>query len=322
MKLFLIWSAIWLFLGLLISLPHLLGSHDVFLTSVKEGTIKVVMSGGKVVRYLANLKNFSIDEKTGEILPPTGWEPFSLLGYQFMGLNPGAQVHSYKFSYARLKLKDGHNTVEAKKDEVVDELYFRSQYATDVEAVTSDNVKLTLIIQFFMHITNAELALFPKANFLEVMMDHIRAVVRDYVAMRTYDEVMQDQSAGVFTDLITRLMELNTAGPDGNPAGALTTLVGSEIESATVVEVEVEANDKLRAALQKGRIAKEEAEAIKTIAEAEKKRVADVYAAAIAAGGKDAATMYEADRLAEAIKANPNLTTLVIGGGRTSINTP
>jgi hypothetical protein len=308
-------------IGAILLLPIILGEFDVWFTKVDEGQIKVVILGGNAVKYIGVIQGFVCDKSSGVITETAGYKPSKgWFGYHFMHYAPWARIHEYNFKWTkRIGKKGGGNDLEL-RDEKVNSLFHRYQYPIVVDGLeTLDQIKVTITVLVMFQATDASLALFPIANWLDVASGHVRSVVRTYIGQLNYQAITSSDSGN--KDLIEGIVKLGDEGPDGDVSRALKTLVGTSVVSAAFDEITAEASADLAQALTAKKVATERAaaevataeghaKAITLIADADSDRIRKVYGA-IAGANADGA-VGASIRMAEAIQET-KVSTLVLG---------
>ncbi len=198
---------------------------NISFTQVPQGEIVVVMIGKEVYRFLGNIKDHWVDQKTGEIwrtkefndgfdnIGPNGEknmsrkkdvpsnQPIGFKGIYWMGLWPFTQVHVYPFKWNKWdkpeKTKEG-KAIEfdiQPRNEKVDSLYFMSGYAFKVHgAETKEKIPVDVILVLVVRVTNAMTALFGVKNGWYATLDgKVLGSGRDFIGITKIDELTKLQ---------------------------------------------------------------------------------------------------------------------------------
>jgi len=266
---------------------YILAKKNLFFTIVPEGQIKVVMRSGRAVKYLANIKDHSIELDNGKISDTATDHTGVLneiLGVYWIGVPPFNQIYTYRFRWNKWDMEEEKTMYDlVKKDEDISWLLYRAPYAMKMEGVeTKERIPLNLVFVITVSVVNAEKVLFKTSNWLTNVTAAVTSAVRDFVgncnlkdlvSMKT--EISGDDIKGIsfekkenskFVDVIRSL--------NGKEVGniGLIESFGIQIDVVNFQSLEVidgGTQQKLLEATQAAYIADRESEKIITIATAE-----------------------------------------------------
>lgn len=233
----------------LIALAFREGTDAFLVTSVKPGRIKFRSRAGRIVKYLANLKsneglNHIINERTGEIFEGRGegenessllWK---LYGVRWIGLD---SVLTFKIEKYDLK---GESELE-KVTQLAESLYFDGSYLDEAKGLeTNDGLSISLTYRVNIQTTHAGRTIRFK-YFLPLVLDPIKAKIRDFVASKEIFQLIGQQyewklKEGDTTNFLDSILQLNdtTEGSDTTePKLGLRDYVGQKIISINIMSV-------------------------------------------------------------------------------------
>lgn len=299
-----------------------LAKHDIFFTTVAEGTYKAVTVNGQFRKMLMSRWGWRFKVTGDQWIPVLRgpWErffrriillpfPSFLRGIRWIGIYPFARIYSYKFVWNSIEEvvgADGKTLTKrlVQKSEIIDYLYARRDgYGTKLEAAEcADNIPLDSILLVFGTIHDPRLALFGVEKWLEATLNMVTSRMREFFGERTYDVLKRvshnDKNA---QESINQYFAQTKADIKKD--------FGFEVDSIEIVTIDPAtelAQDFIRATTQVY-VAEQKAKAISSEADGETDRVKRLYGAiAGIANGRD---MWKWEQIAKS-----GLTTYVEGG--------
>ncbi|MFH1656278.1 MAG: SPFH domain-containing protein [Candidatus Nealsonbacteria bacterium] len=164
--------------------------NNLCFTFVNEGTVKVVVLGGKVTNILIQKEEYTLDNDWNVIPEDSDhrelWHPLG--GLRFYGVWPLCDIHLYDFSWTAM-LQNGE--IKPHVDETLDyALLMDDVYWFEVlKAEDKNRLPLNLQVLVTMRIVNPYKALFAVQDWLEAVIGRIQPVVRDRITQATYEEL-------------------------------------------------------------------------------------------------------------------------------------
>lgn len=185
-------SNTWLLLGLVVTTLYFyyalyfrLAPNNVLWTFVKEGTAKIVTKNGKVHKILIQYKGKSLD-KNWEIID--GKEKHFWGGLRWLGIFPVYQVYVYKLRWTSLE----QSGVAVPHEDNLDSVLLKKKvYAMRMEDIEDANrVPLTIDILITLKVINPYSAIFIAEDYLELVLNRIRPLFRQYVGGIPFEELI------------------------------------------------------------------------------------------------------------------------------------
>jgi hypothetical protein len=167
-------------------------SYLVF-TRVDESTAKAFVRKGEVTKIAMVWKGHRLDR--GNVVEEDDEEWHPLGGLRFVGFRGLDEVYRYRMRWRDLQLIDGGERSEF-HDKILDYILVRPDvYFTDIEkAETKPPERIPLDIQFLItiRVINPFKALFDAPpNWNENVMMRLNALFRDWVGIKTMDEILE-----------------------------------------------------------------------------------------------------------------------------------
>jgi len=240
--------------------------EDKYFTLLPTNKIKfITKSGGNIDRYLANLDDYMVDEETGQLREKTaddkkevkkGYFLFDFylsksfwinhFGAEFIGL-------SKPLNYP-IEVTDENGKVS---EEQAGCLYHYGEYYVKVErAETKGQFPVDIFMKIVTRTHHAGKTI-KFGSWLSMVVDPVKAAIRDHVAVKSPEELMamqnENPTSGKKSDLMEAIFNLND-GIKGNKG--LIDEVGQEIIEVNVVWIEVSDTD-LKKALEAKKLAEE-----------------------------------------------------------------
>lgn len=194
---------VWILLGavaiLIVSflvIWNILAPSNLWFTFVKEGTAKIVVKGDKFEKALIQWEGYTFDKDWNVISNGTvingkiykePWHPFG--GLRYYGLWPIQALYGYQFEWTGMK---ENSEVQFHPKEWFDYILFKDDvYWCKVEKA-KDKSLLPLNIELLLtiRIVNPYKVLFVTQNWLEVLLNSIRLSIQDYVARKTFENLI------------------------------------------------------------------------------------------------------------------------------------
>lgn len=185
-----------------------LAPNNLFFTFVKEGTAKVIVRGGKVVRIIIGCIAFDIDDKFN-VTKKTNLDGFlrkMMGGLYFYGIWPIDDVLVYKFSWTRVtEAGDIHRHVE----EMLDYILLRDDsYLCEVEkAEDKDLLPLSIQVVLIIKVCNPYKALFLVQDWLETTINIIKPAIRDEIRKDSFQNLVNMAKGGGANSLGQKIYE-------------------------------------------------------------------------------------------------------------------
>jgi len=170
--------------------------NNLCFTFVEEGTVKIVMFGGKTVRILIQWKGRTLDKKWNvvreRVKREEPWHPFG--GFRFYGIWPFWDIHIYKFSWTAV-LENGE--FEPRVNKLLDyALLMTDVYGFTVDdAEDSENMPLRVKGVLTGRVINPYKSAFAVQRWLEAVMNRLVPWVQDQLTQSTYAEFIKGQEA-------------------------------------------------------------------------------------------------------------------------------
>ncbi len=323
----------------LVLVLYRLALSDIFFGVCPEGQMKVITVGESYHDFFHSVTGYKkVDNK---LVPLENKEKDQRgqmqrrLGIYWIGLWPIYKVPYYKFDWTTITR--GEKEQIERKSEMVNTIFFRFEYPLEFKGMeTSDNFKMTVVIQVLVEVFCPELARFKARNWLNVLKAAIESKVRDFVGSKNFEQIrgLKTEMTTEKDDFVKDILDLNKREKDiANPG--MEDIIGVRIITANFQRIDAE-DQKAIDALEKKAIAEREAQARLAAVElevqiAEKKKAARIIEGEGEKSFLNSTTMHlatkpEAAKIA-AIGALPKgLTSLVqegavnvsIGSGKTS----
>jgi len=177
-----------------------------FFTFVNEGTAKVVVRGGQVVKVLVQLKGFTLDSDWNVV---SGQERHLFGGLRWYGIWPVDDIYIYRFRWTNV-LHDG--TVQEHEPEWLDYILLKQDvYFFKEEEVEDKNLlPLEVHVLLTIQVVNPYKALFLVQDWLETVINRFRPTLRDCIAQGEYEVLVKQRGAigsKLFGDSNTLLRE-------------------------------------------------------------------------------------------------------------------
>jgi len=172
-----------------------LAPSNKFFTFVPEGTVKFVVKGDKVEKALIQWRGHYLDEdhKVCEVDQSHPEEKHLLGGLRWYGFWPVLDLFIYPFEWTGVK---ANGTIQHHPRELLDYIILKDdQYYFGVEdAEDANKFPLTLHVVVKLCVVNPYKALFVAENWLELIIQPLRAAVRDKITEKSYDEYISQKS--------------------------------------------------------------------------------------------------------------------------------
>lgn len=197
-----------------------------------EGQIMTIMSGKSRHKFIARIKDYSIDSAgvithTPGVTAPTGW-----YGISWIGMPPFRRVYTYLFHWNKwAKKKDAKEHTVEPKEGLATSVYFRFPYAIEItDAETADGAKINLRLLVTIEAVNVEVMLFKTSDWLANATAKITAVATDYLRSQTSVDFRTNTPAHV-NQLSDKIMALNTTATNTTSLSLLD-MCGVKLNSA------------------------------------------------------------------------------------------
>lgn len=290
---------------------YFLAKNDLLITFCPEGQLKAIMRGDSLHRFIASVKNWYYDEETDTMVslerrrPVVGGEGEEVyydpdptknfinnwLGIYWVGLPPFYRVNRYQFRWNKRKTGEP-KTSEAGgygmegKDEEVGSLFFQFPYVLKILwAETSERIPVDVYLLITTRTVHPEMTLFKTHDWLSHLTGYIEAIVRDWVGNIDIAGLTQakNETGGEQHGFVKSIMAVNEDPSDTAPSAnrGLRNLIGQEVIVANFLGFDLsgDAGDKVREATTRAYVARQDADAVSTLAVAEEDRVTRRYAA-------------------------------------------
>lgn len=219
---------------------YTLALFDIFFTFCPEGQIKVIVKGKSYHDFIHSVSGW---KKSGRKLVPleeNGLEDSrGFFGLYWVGIWPIYRVYWYKFEWETIV-----GGLIVKRSRWVNTIIFRFEYPLEFKGLeTSDNFKMTVVMQVLTEAFCPELALFKARNWLNVVKASIESKVRDFIGQYSFEQIRGSESeieiAERKLDFVKQIIELSTKSrEDTNPS--LEDMVGVRIRSANFQRIDPE----------------------------------------------------------------------------------
>jgi hypothetical protein len=198
-------------------LVYLLANLNLFFTQVDEGRAKAIKRNGRFIFAVMSYSGHTfrvdtpnpptIQEEMWDVVPfPAGahgrWYLPFLTNIRWIGFPPFSAVHIYRFKWTSLEQgqQDEHGLESLYKtsEKMIDYILVQDDvYVSQIPTVEcSDKIPLNLSLVVGLRVTNVFKALFRVEQWLEASLNVINARMRDFVAARSYDEVIKIRRPG------------------------------------------------------------------------------------------------------------------------------
>jgi hypothetical protein len=245
---------------------------DVFFGTCPEGQIKVITVGESYHDFFHSVTGY---KKVGGKLESLGngekdrrgWMQ-RRLGIYWIGLWPIYKVPYYQFDWPTITR--GEVEQIERKSKKVNTIIFRFEYPLEFKGMeTSDNFKVTVVIQVLVEVFCPELARFKARNWLNVLKAAIESKVRDFVGTKTFEEIrgLKTEMTTEKDNFVKDILDLNKREEDDANPG-MEDIIGVRIVTANFQRVDAEESDAVEA-LKKVATAQREGQA--EVVKAEKK---------------------------------------------------
>lgn len=192
-----------------------LARRNYFGTFVQEGTAKIVVSGEKFFKCLIQYQDYAFDKEWNVISITKAKEDKIWLrkqtelpgGVSWAGIWPFRDVLIYSFQWTGLK-QNGEIDVHPK--EKLDYISLRSDvYWMELDSPEDSNgLPLTVEMLLTMKVINPYKALYGVENWLETVINRMKAKSRDYIGDHTYAELTENKEETVRNLLDVTLSQL------------------------------------------------------------------------------------------------------------------
>lgn len=304
----LIWGGIF---GAMLSF-WFLAQHDLFFTPNVEGTAKAILHNGKFHRCIGALKGHAFSDETGnsgenswdvieipsslanaKVAAENKWQRFTRIakekariifgfhlvgGLEWVGIPPFYSVYTYQFKWSVLKIEKSGGKAPETKSELLSYIFLKQVVYLVVvtRAETSELIPMDASVVLTISVVNPYKALFAVHNWLEAISDQMGATIRAIIGKHTFrqlTEAKETASGELKKDLRGRAQKIEKNY-------GIRILI-SQIQS---IDPSDEVAQKIRGLSLEGYTAEQKATAIRTLAEAEKERIAAVYGTVIEYG--------------------------------------
>lgn len=254
---------------------------NICFTFVYEGTAKIVVSGKAAVGILIQYRGHTLDPNTGDVssifdsngnaIPGKKEESHLFGGLRFYGIWPFLDIHTHKFSWTAMS-QGGEAKEHPKETHDYIGLFDDVYWFEVVKAEDEELVPLNAEVLARVRIINPYKALFVAQDWLEMLINLVKPLVRKEISDSTYEKLTAArESLGkkIYTGAFDLWQELERSYG--------IKVLGIEVK-------EIDPPEELRALTLKKVTALREAEVVAIEAEAEKKRISTVYQALAEAG--------------------------------------
>jgi len=168
-----------------------LAPQNKFFTFVNEGTAKVVVRGGKVIKVLLQLSGYTLD-KNGYIVKGDEWYLFG--GLRWVGFYPLDDIYIYKFQWTGV---DHDGTIRPHDAETLDYVLVKrdTYYFAEDGLEDSEQFPVKVGVLLTMRVVNPYKALFAIQNWLETIINRFKPMVRDKVAGKAYRDLIREKGS-------------------------------------------------------------------------------------------------------------------------------
>lgn len=241
-----------------------LAPMNICFTFIHEGTAKIVVSGGEAVKTLIQFKGHKINSKGRVVKGEQGERLFG--GLAFYGIWPLRDIYIYNFSWTAVTER---GEIKEHRNETLDYIgLFDDVYWLQVVKAEDDElVPLDVEALVVIRIVNPYKALFRVQDWLEMVLNRVKPLLRKEISDFSYEALIQDRES-LGKKIYDKAKDL-----------------WSELEKDYGVKVlklevkEIDPPDDLRKLTLKKVTAQREAEVVKIQADAEKGRIATVFGA-------------------------------------------
>jgi len=165
------------------------------LTMVKEGTAKAVIRLGGFHKIVMAWRGYELDEEWSvRSVREIGKKLHLPGGLRFVGFWPLDKVYRYKFRWQGIEIVEEREKIEFREKEIDYILVRPDVYWTKIEAAeTAPPERIPIDIEFLVtaRVVNPYKALFKAPpNWLENVLSRLNALLRDWVATKTLDEIL------------------------------------------------------------------------------------------------------------------------------------
>ncbi len=248
----------------LVLVLYRLALSDIFFGTCPEGQIKVITVGESYHDFFHSVTGYKkVDNKL--VLLEKGekdrrsWRQ-RRLGIYWIGPWPLYKVPYYQFDWPTITR--GEKEEIERKSKKVNTIFFRFEYPLEFKGMeTSDNFKMTVVIQVLVEVFCPELARFKARNWLNVLKAAIESKVRDFVGSKTFEEIrgLKTEKTLEKDNFVKDLLDLNKReNDDANPG--MEDIIGVRIVTTNFQRIDAE-DQKAIDALEKKAVAEREAQA-------------------------------------------------------------
>ena len=165
--------------------------NNLFFTFVIEGTGKIVVKGGEFSRFLIQWQGHTINQNGEVVEGNEPWHPFG--GLRFYGIWPVYDIYVYRLRWTSLR-----ESGEPVQHDVVQDFVLLKDfvYYTELKAAEDkDKVPLTFGLVITLRIVNPYKALFVVQDWLELTLNRIKPLFREFVARHSFEELLREKQA-------------------------------------------------------------------------------------------------------------------------------
>ncbi len=266
---------------LILSLARL----NIFFTIVEEGTAKAIMKMGGFHRIIIQYKGKILDDN-GNVVD--GYEEHLFGGLRWLGIPFIYSLYKYQFRWKSLRAQSGEIIPN---DKHIDYIMLKHDvYVAEIKnAECKGMIPLDITLLITARCVNPYRALFVAQDWMEMLINRSEALFRQYVSEYQFEELIKEkQKAG--GRLWERMEEAGFVGDEG----LFLKEYGIEIKGIEMRDINPAGESKkiYEENATKQWLAEKEAARIRTLAEAEKDRIKEVYGAVIELGDEGKILQY------------------------------
>ena len=242
----------------LVLVVYTLALFDIFFTFCPEGQIKVIVKGKSYHNFVHSVSGWKKNSRKLVPLEASDKEDRrGFFGLFWVGIWPIYRIYWYKFEWETIV-----GGLIVKRSRWVNTIIFRFEYPLEFKGLeTSDNFKMTVVMQVLTEAFCPELALFKARNWLNVVKASIESKVRDFIGQYSFEQIRGSETeiAARKLDFVKQIIDLSKQSQnDANPS--LEDIVGVGIRSANFQRIDPE-DDRVVKALELVGIAEREGDA-------------------------------------------------------------
>jgi len=164
-----------------------LAPRNLFFTFVDEGTAKMVVRGGKFARALIQWEGHTFDKEWNVVEGKERWHPLG--GLRFYGIWPIWDIYGYRLRWTSLR----ENGEPVSHDEILDSVMLKDLvYFAELKGAEERNkIPLNIGLVITLRVVNPYRALFKVQDWLELVLNRIKPLFREFVARHTYSELLE-----------------------------------------------------------------------------------------------------------------------------------